>query len=86
MDRGEARSTTVGLDTLRTALDLLKETEGALPPGEKKGAVAAALAEADKQIRIAEAQIAQGFGFALCQCTFPPTPMLHGGDYRTATE
>ena len=74
-----------GIDALRSALALLRDIETGTPPGDRRDAVAAALAEADKQIKIAEAQIAQGLGYALCQCAFPPTPMLHVGDFRGAT-
>jgi hypothetical protein len=70
-----------GFDALRTALGLVKDVEGALPAGEKKEAVARALEEADKQIRLGEAQIAKALGYPLCRCAFPPTPMLAIG-YR----
>ena len=68
-----------GFDTIRTALGLVKDVQGALPPGEKKEAAARALEEADKQIRLGEAQIAKALGYPLCRCVFPPTPMLMVG-------
>jgi hypothetical protein len=66
---------------LRSAIGLAKDVQGVLPAGEKKDAVGASLAEAEKHLRIAEAQIAKGFGFPLCRCEFPPIPMLIVGDY-----
>jgi hypothetical protein len=69
-----------GFDTLRVALGLVKDVQGVLPAGEKKDAVGASLAEAEKQLRTAEAQIAQGLGYPLCRCAFPPTPMLEVGE------
>jgi len=70
-----------GFDAIRTALGLVKDVQGALPAGEKKEAAARALEEAEKQIRLGEAQIAKALGYPLCRCTFPPTPMLAVG-YR----
>jgi hypothetical protein len=68
-----------GFETLRTALGLVKDAQGMLPAGERKDAVARTLEEADKQVRLAEAQIAQALGYKLCRCAFPPTPMLAVG-------
>ena len=70
-----------GFDAIRTALGLVQDVQGALPAGEKKEAAARALEEADKQIRLGEAQIAKALGYPLCRCAFPPTPMLAVG-YR----
>src|SRR2546428_388820 len=75
-----------GFDTLRTALGLVKDVHGFMPTGEKKEAVAASLAEATKQLKFAEAQFAQGLGYQLCRCTFPPTPMLEIGEQYSMTE
>jgi hypothetical protein len=65
-----------GFDTLRTALGLVKDVQQALPSGEKKEVAARTLEEADKQLRLAEAEIAKALGYTLCRCEFPPTPML----------
>jgi hypothetical protein len=65
-----------GLDTLKVAIGLAKEVQGVLPPGERKDAVGTSLAEAERQLRLAEAQIAQGLGYDLCRCEFPPHPMV----------
>jgi hypothetical protein len=46
-------------DTLRTAMGLVKDVQGVLPEGEKKDVVGRTLDEADKQLVLAEAQIAQ---------------------------
>ena len=71
----------VGFDTLRTALGLVKDVQEALPSGEKKEVAGRTLQEADKQLRLAEAEIANALGYSLCRCEFPPTPMLQVG-YR----
>jgi hypothetical protein len=49
-----------GLDALRTALSLIREMVGALPPGEKRDVIAAALAEADLRLALVAARIARG--------------------------
>jgi len=72
-----------GFETLRTALGLVKDVQQALPSGEKKEVAGRALDEADKQLRLAEAEIAKALGYSLCRCEFPPTPMLQVG-YRFA--
>lgn len=74
-----------GFDTLRTAIGLVKDVQQVLPPGEKKDAVERTLEEADRQVRLGEAQIAQAFGYPLCHCVFPPTPMLAVGHRQPAT-
>ena len=84
---GGMQAVKTGFDTLRTALGLIKDVQGIMPAGEKKDAVAASLAEASTQLKLAQAQIAQGLGYKLCRCTFPPTPMLEVGEqYSAMTE
>lgn len=68
-----------GFDTLRTAMGLVKDVQGVLPEGEKKDVVGRTLDEADKQLVLAEVQIAQALGYPLCRCQFPPIPMLKVG-------
>jgi hypothetical protein len=70
-----------GFDLLRSAIGLAKDVQGALPAGEKKDAVGASLAEAERRLRTAEGEIAQGLGYKLCCCEFPPYPMLQMGYY-----
>ena len=74
-----------GFDLLRSALGIVKDVQGVLPAGEKKDAVVASLEEAGRQLRMAEAQIAQALGYELCRCSFPPTPMLQVGHYFTSS-
>ena len=71
----------VGFDALRNAIGLVKDAQGLLPEGDKKQVLSQTLAEADRQVRLAEAQIAQALGYPLCRCMYPPTPMLTVG-YR----
>jgi hypothetical protein len=68
-----------GFDILRGAIGLFKDVQSTLPASPQKEAIEVSLAEADQQVRIAEAQIAKGLGYKLCQCAFPPTIMLSVG-------
>ena len=76
------------LITLKAAIDLCRTAKAAffdalnhLPEGKDKEAAAQSLEEAEKATQLAEASIAQAFGYELCKCEFPPTPMLRIG-YR----
>ena len=70
-----------GFDTVRSVLGLVKDVQGILPPGEKKDVIGHSLAQAEREIQLAEAQIAKALGYRLCRCVFPPIPMLLAG-YR----
>lgn len=72
-----------GFDLLRSAIGLAKDVQGVLPAGEKKDAIGASLENAERQMKMAEAQIAKGLGVPLCSCNWPPTPMLKVGHYFT---
>ena len=70
-----------GFDMLRSVIGLVRDVGTALP-ADKKEAITRSLEEADKQLRLAEATIADTLGYTLCRCAFPPSPMLLVG-YRT---
>lgn len=65
-----------GIDLLRGALGLAKDVKEALPAGGSGKAIEHSLEQAERQIQLAEAQIAQALGYPLCHCTFPPQIML----------
>jgi hypothetical protein len=68
-----------GMDACRTAIGVIRDFRNVLPDGSKGEEFTLALAKAERQIQIAEAQIAKGSGYTLCECEFPPTPMLTVG-------
>jgi hypothetical protein len=68
-----------GMDGIRGALSIWKDIRGAVPEGAEREAVSRALEKSEEQLQIAEAQIAKGLGYDLCECAFPPTPMLTVG-------
>lgn len=65
-------------DSLRGAVGLIKDVKDALP-ADKQQAATLVLETSERQIAIAEAEIAQALGYQLCQCTFPPQIMLAVG-------
>lgn len=76
---GDATVAKTVIDAFRSALGLFRDAQGILPEGEKKDAIGASLDAAERQLRLAEAQIAQSLGCRLCQCEFPPAPMSWWG-------
>jgi hypothetical protein len=58
-----------GLDLLRSAWDLL-------PKSNEKDRIARKLEEAERALELSNAKLAKDLGFRLCQCLFPPKPML----------
>jgi hypothetical protein len=67
-----------GFDMVRSVIGLVKGVQDVLPAGDEKDAIAESLVQAERQMQLAEAQIAKGLGYAVCECEFPPTPMLVG--------
>jgi hypothetical protein len=73
-----------GMEGMRGALTLWRDFKGTLPEG-KREEVEKAIELSEKQLQLAEAQIAKALGYQLCTCTFPPTPMLKVGYCATLT-
>src|SRR5690606_9318038 len=71
-----------GVDLLRNTVGLFKDVKDALPAGEKRDAITKAIDQSEKQLQIAEAQIAAGLGYQLCHCQFPPPIMLTAGYFN----
>ena len=65
---------------LKNAIGLAKDANDLVADSPKRRAAEAALALAEQQLRLAESRAAQEFGYALCQCTFPPQIALRQKD------
>jgi hypothetical protein len=85
MDLGTA-ATGIGLlktaiDTARAAFVAVRDVRAWLPwkRRQQEAAVREAIDNAERALRLAEAQIAQELQYELCRCQFPPTPMLEVG-------
>ncbi|MBL28066.1 MAG: hypothetical protein CMM50_11030 [Rhodospirillaceae bacterium] len=63
----------------KDVLDILRSLSALLPKGPDADAAQQRLEQAEKALRASEAQLAQSLGYKLCQCTFPPNPMLSHG-------
>ena len=70
---------TMGVTALKAVLALMKDAKDLLPNGPQKASAEEKIGEAEKALRIAEAQTAQSLGYELCKCAFPPCPMLSIG-------
>ena len=75
-----------GIDLLRSIFGLVRDAKDALPESGKKEAITRSLEEAERQLRLAEAQVARALGYMLCQCTFPPQIMLSIGLHKYGVE
>lgn len=58
------------------AITLIKQVKDLLPQSPQRDVAEKAIEDAEKAFRIAEAKAAQGLGYELCQCTWPPQIML----------
>ena len=68
-----------GLGLAKKAIELGKEVKHLLPDGDQRKEVSEKLEEADKNLKVSEAQLAKGLGYDICQCTWPPQICLSIG-------
>ena len=77
MEMPDAEAVKAGFDGFRSALDTFKRLREMFKNDpEKHKELGADLEQAEKEIQLAEAQIAQALGYKLCKAHFPPIPML----------
>jgi hypothetical protein len=60
----------------KDALDLLRSAYDALPKGDQRDKAEKAVEAAATLLARSDAKLAKDLGYKLCQCTFPPQPML----------
>jgi len=65
-----------GVNLVSTTIRTLKKLKDIFPQESKKHNLEQKLEEAEKNLALAEASIAKGFNFQLCQRHFPPGIML----------
>ena len=63
----------------RDALGLMKAAKDLLPAGKQREEATVKIEQAERQLQLAEAGVAKGLGYHLCQCAFPPSIMLKTG-------
>ena len=75
----------IGFDLVKGAIDTVKSLREVFKSEPAKHTeIGAKLELAQKQVQLAEAQLAQTLGYRLCRAHFPPLPMLKNrvdGDY-----
>ncbi len=76
-------SVKLGLSLFSEAIGLARNVQESLPDSDEKESIEKSLFEADKAVKLAEAQIANALGYNLCKCTFPPQIMLSQGYKET---
>jgi hypothetical protein len=69
-----------GLRLLTGVVPILKKLVDGLPKNENKVEATETLERVERQLKIAEAQIMQGFGYELCRNHNPPEIMLSKDD------
>jgi len=57
-------------------IDLFKSAYALLPKGSDREAIESTVKEAEEGLLRSDAELAKTLGYHLCQCTFPPRPML----------
>ncbi len=71
-----------GFSTLGMALTTLKQVKELFPENPKAKDVDQALEQAERQLKLAESQVAQGLGYELCRNHFPPEAMLSPDNHQ----
>jgi len=66
----------VAVESVRSTIAMLRDLRSVGGGSEEeKKVIDTALSVASANTAIAEAQLAKAFGYELCKCEFPPTPM-----------
>jgi hypothetical protein len=69
-----------GMTLLKSALDALKQAKELMPDSSQKEGADIALIQAERQLKIAEGEIAGKLQYELCRNHFPPEIMLSSDD------
>jgi len=69
-----------GIGLFTSALSALKQAIDLLPDSSKKADAAEALERAEREFKVAEAQVATKLGYEICRKHFPPEIMLSEDD------
>jgi hypothetical protein len=64
------------ISTSKEALELLRAAYTVMPKGAKRDEAEKAIEAAAEALARSDAKLAKDLGYKLCQCKFPPLPML----------
>ena len=73
------------LGALNKVVGILKSAKDLLPSGDDKKKIEAEIERSEQELKLAEVEMAKGFNYPLCKCTFPPNIMLfqkEDGNYK----
>ena len=73
-------SITAILTALKGSVDILKGVKDLLPQGEQRASIESAIEEVEASTELALADLGKQFGYRMCRCQIPPTPMLTTGE------
>jgi hypothetical protein len=65
-----------GISLISAAVSTIKQVLDLIPESQKKTDAQAALAQAERELKIAEATVAKDLGYEICRNHFPPEIML----------
>jgi len=71
---------TKGISLFGSALSALKQARDLLPDGSQKADATAMLERAERELKVAEGEVAKKMGYEICRKHFPPEIMLSGDD------
>ena len=70
------------LGIAKTALNIGKDAKDLLPDGKDKDYIDKQIQLTEREIKLAEASVANDLEYDLCKCTFPPQIMLYDKNER----
>ena len=79
----DLESLSKGVNLVSSTITTLKKLKDILPLGSKRHDLEQKLEEAEKNLMLAEANIAKGFNYQLCQRHFPPGIMLETAPFQS---
>ena len=72
----EWKDLTAYVGAAKASIDLLKDAYSLLPKGDKKDEIERNVRAAEEILKRSDAKLAKELGFMLCECEYPPRPML----------
>ena len=78
----DIESISKGISIVSTTINTLKSLKDLIPSNKEKAEFDKILEEAEKNLKIAEAEIAKGFGYQICRRHFPPGILLDLDEFK----
>jgi len=78
----DIESISKGIGIVSTTINALKTLKDLIPSNKEKTDIEEKLKEAEKNLKIAEAEIAKGFDYKICRRHFPPGILLDLDEFK----